>query len=329
MTSFTDLVDVAAARLGGTALLANDEFFAPKENLLKLERPVTKEFEYTDRGKWMDGWETRRRRTPGHDWCLIRLGIPAVVHGVVVDTSYFKGNYPEQCSLEACDLDRGADVVTLVADDAVEWTELLPLSALQGDAENPFPVAHRGRITHLRLNIYPDGGVARLRVYGEPVPDPNLRPGVTADLAALTNGGMVVACSDMFFGHRHNLILPGYSTHMGDGWETKRRRGPGHDWTIVRLAARGTIQRIELDTDHFKGNAPESCSLEVCDAPGVAPELFSGEAVRWTSLLPRTGLQADARHRFEVSSGPASHARLAIYPDGGIARLRLFGRVAS
>jgi len=171
--------------------------------------------------------------------------------------------------------------------------------------------------------------VARLRVYGEPIRDPRLQAGVTADLAALMNGGLVVACSDMFFGHRHNLILPGRSTHMGDGWETKRRRGPGHDWTIVRLAARGTIERIEVDTDHFKGNAPESCSVEVCDAPDLTLEWLSGGDPGWTTLLPRTALQADAQHRFDVSGGPATHARLAIYPDGGIARLRLFGRVTA
>jgi allantoicase len=165
-------------------------------------------------------------------------------------------------------------------------------------------------------------------VYGEPVRDPLLRPGVTADLAALVNGGLVVDCSDMFFGHRHNLILPGRSTHMGDGWETQRRRGPGHDWIVVRLSARGSIARIEVDTDHFKGNAPESCSVEVCDVPNLTPELLSGGDPGWTTLLPRTALQADAPHGFDVSGGPATHARLAIYPDGGIARLRLFGTVA-
>ncbi len=320
MTSFTDLIDVAAARLRGTVLLANDEFFAPKENLLKPEKPVWREGVYTDRGKWMDGWETRRRRTPGHDWCIVRLGIPAVVHGVVVDTSFFKGNYPEACSLDASGGDGPAD--------AQEWKEILPRSALKGDAENPFAIAARGRTTHLRLNIYPDGGVARLRVYGEPVRDPRLRPGATADLAALETGGLVVACSDMFFGHRHNLILPGRSTYMGDGWETMRRRGPGHDWIIVRLAARGTISRIEVDTDHFKGNAPESCTVEIADAPGASPDELTGGVVRWTTLLPRTALRPDARHDFEVSTpGAATHARLAIYPDGGIARLRLFGTV--
>jgi allantoicase len=329
MSAFTDLVDVAAARLGGTVLLANDEFFAPKENLLKPEKPVWREGEYTDRGKWMDGWESRRRRVAGHVWCLVRLGIAAVVHGVVVDTSFFTGNYPEHCSIESCSVDGAADAEALATGDAAVWTEILPRSVLRGDAENPFAIVPRGRATHLRFHIYPDGGVARLRVYGEPVRDPRLRPGVTADLAALTNGGLVVGCSDMFFGHRHNLILPGRSAHMGDGWETKRRRGPGHDWIVVRLSARGSIARIEVDTDHFKGNAPESCSVEVCDAPNLTPELLSGGDPGWTTLLPRTALQADAQHGFDVSGGPATHARLAIYPDGGIARLRLVGTVTA
>jgi allantoicase len=329
MTTFTNLVDVAAPRLGGAVLLANDEFFAPKENLLNPAKPIWREDEYTDRGKWMDGWETRRRRVPGHDWCLVRLGLPAVVHGVVVDTSFFKGNFPEQCSLETCSTGGALDAEAIAAGEGVEWREILSRSALRGDVENPFAVAVRSPATYLRFNIYPDGGVARLRVYGEPLPDPALHAGVTADLAALENGGLVVGCSDMFFGHRHNLILPGRSTHMGDGWETKRRRGPGHDWIIVRLAARGTIGRIEVDTDHFKGNAPESCSLDICDVPDLPPEWLSSCEVGWTTLLPRSSLQADARHRFEVSAGPATHARLAIYPDGGIARLRLFGTVTA
>ncbi len=329
MSPFTELVDVAAARLGGTVLLANDEFFAPKENLLKPGKPVWREGEFTDRGKWMDGWETRRRRTPGHDWCIIRLGVPALLHGVVVDTSHFKGNFPEECSLEGCEVEGAIDAEALAAGKGVNWLELLPRSKLQGDAENSFPVMYRRRATHLRFNIFPDGGVARLRVYGEPVNDAGLKPGTYADLAALKNGGMVVGCSDMFFGHRHNLILPGRSSHMGDGWETKRRRGPGHDWVVVRLAARGVISQVEIETDHFKGNAPESCSIDVCDVPELGRKQHAAEGAPWISLLSRTPLHPDAQHRFEVSSGPATHARLAIYPDGGIARLRLFGKVTA
>jgi allantoicase len=328
MTPFTDLVDVAAERLGGVVLLANDDFFAPKENLLKPAQPVWKEGEYNDRGKWMDGWETRRRRTPGHDWCLIRLAFPSLVHGVVVNTAFFRGNHPEHCSLEACDIDGDADPIALAEGRSAPWKEILPRSPLKGDSENPFPIASRQPVTHLRFNIFPDGGVARLRVFGEPLPNAALQPGASADLAALTNGGLVVACSDMFFGHRHNLILPGHSTYMGDGWETRRRRGPGHDWTIVRLAARGTIESIEVDTDHYKGNAPESCEVDVCDLPGATAERLTEGVVGWTPILPRTPLAPDSKHRFTASSQvSATHARLSIFPDGGVARLRLMGKV--
>jgi allantoicase len=331
MTPFTDLVDLAAERLGGAVLLANDEFFAPKESLLKAARPVWREGEYTDRGKWMDGWETRRRRAPGHDWCVLRLGVPGLIKGVVVDTSFFRGNYPESCSIEACAVDGVPEPELLASGRLAPWSDLLPKSSLRGDTEHTFPVSTVRRATHLRLNIFPDGGIARLRVYGEPLPDPKLRPGVETDLAALEQGGMVVACSDMFFGHRHNLILPGRSLHMGDGWETRRRRGPGNDWTIVRLAARGAIGRVEVDTDHYKGNAPESCRLEIRDAAGANPESLAGSESGWTEILPRTPLQPHARHRFDGLSASlvATHARLSIYPDGGIARLRLFGRVVA
>ena len=329
MTAFTDLVDVAAERLGGRALLANDEFFAAKENLLKPGRPVWKDGEYTDRGKWMDGWETRRRRTPGHDWCLIRLGCRSIVEGVVVNTAFFTGNYPPECSIEACALEREPEDLQRFADgNGIGWKEILPRSPLRGDTENPFPINFREPVTHLRLNIFPDGGVARLRVYGEPLPVPALKAGVAADLAALTNGGMVVACSDMFYGTRHNLILPGHSTYMGDGWETQRRRGPGHDWSIVRLARRGAIETIEVDTDHYKGNAPASCSLDVCDAPGMASERLASDAA-WVTVLPNTRLEPDTRHLFPAQPVvPATHARLNIYPDGGVARLRLLGKVS-
>ncbi len=327
--AFTDLVDLAAERLGGAVLLANDEFFAPKESLLKAAEPVWKEHEYTDRGKWMDGWETRRRRSPGHDWCLIRLGLPGVVRGIVVDTSYFRGNYPEAFELEGVAVAGVPDPEKLAADPLVRWHALVARSPLAGDTRNPFPVKSNDRVTHLRFHIVPDGGVARLRVHGEARPDPALlAPGRELDLAAMEHGGYVVSCSDMFFGHRQNLILPGRSTHMGDGWETKRRRGPGHDWSVVRLAARGHLQHLELDTDHFKGNAPGSCSLESLDAPG-AEGLTLAVSTAWKPLLPGTALQPHARHAWDVTGEPAAtHVRLNIFPDGGVARLRVLGRIA-
>jgi allantoicase len=332
-TEFTNLVDLASERLGGAVLHANDDFFAPKENLLKASAPVWREGVYTERGKWMDGWESRRRRTPGFDWCLVRLGLAGRVRGVVVDTSYFTGNYPEGCSLEACVAPPNADADAL-AGGATEWVEILPQSRLEGNSQNLFAVTSDARFTHLRFKIYPDGGVARLRVYGEVVPDWEAvrRAGGLVDLAAVENGGLVVATSDEFYGHRHNLIMPGRGADMGDGWETKRRRGPGHDWCVIRLGARGTIRRVEVDTAHFKGNFPESCALEVCRAPDdFALDEASLARLPWRELLPRTRLQAHTRHFYEAEltdTGEATHARFHIYPDGGVSRLRLHGSLA-
>ena len=329
--NFTDLIDLASEKVGGAVLVANDDFFAPKENLLKSSAPIFIEGKYTDRGKWMDGWESRRRRTPGFDWCIIRLGLPGVVRGVVVDTSYFRGNYPEQCSLEGASFN-GLPSETELLDEAVEWIPLLPQVALNGDSRNPFPIEYDKRITHLRFKIFPDGGVARLRVYGEVVPDwERLKRAGHIDLAAAENGALVLSCSDMFFGHRHNLIMPGRAADMSDGWETKRRRGPGHDWAIIKLAHPGHIHAIEVDTSHFKGNFPESCSLEATNVTAASAQELTDASVSWQSILPRTKLQAHTRHYFDrelSDAGIVSHLRFNIFPDGGVSRLRVYGTLA-
>ena len=327
--NFTDLPDLAAERLGGRVLLANDEFFAPKESLLKLAKPVWREDEYTDHGKWMDGWETRRRRDGGtHDWCIIKLGVPGFVHGVTIDTAFFKGNFPEYATIEVVSATSDADVAMLADDSLTKWHLALAKSGLLGDTKNTYAVdGPPPHATHVRLAIYPDGGVARLRVHGEPVFDPSRYwSGTEVDVAAITNGGLVLACSDMFFGNRHNLNQPGRSTHMGDGWETKRRRGPGNDWIVVRLAARGTLRRLEIDTDHFKGNAPASCMVETADVGLAAKSL--DVPTDWEPLLPMTTLFPHNRAGFDklLHEKPVTHVRLSIYPDGGIARLRAFGK---
>jgi allantoicase len=330
---FTDYIDLAAERLGGHVLAANDEFFAPKENLLKAAAPTWIAGKYTVEGKWMDGWETRRRRTPGHDWCIVKLGLSGVLHGVVVDTTFFEGNFPESCELEACAVD-GDPGVSQLEDKSTKWSTILPKSRLKGDTLNRFPLSTPERITHLRLNIFPDGGVARLRVHGEVVPDwPAIeRAGGEIDLAAVEHGGWVMESSDMFFGSRNNLILPGPSTGMFDGWETRRRRGPGHDWCVIRLGAPGTVRRVEVDTAFFKGNFPGSCSLEVCKAVRDVAEPVALAALPWKEILPNSELKADSLHVFEkqiLDAGEATHARFHIYPDGGVARLRIFGRLAT
>ena len=329
---FIDLIDLASERLGGAVLVANDDFFAPKENLLKPGAPIFVERKYTDRGKWMDGWETRRRRTPGFDWCIIRLGLPGIVRGVVVDTSFFRGNYPEHCSIDGATFSNLPTEQELTSD-TVQWVPLLPELPLAGDSQNPFTIKYEERVTHLRFKIFPDGGVARLRVYGEVVPDWEQlkRTGGYIDLAAAENGALVLSCSDMFFGHRHNLIMPSRAANMSDGWETKRRRGPGHDWVIIKLGRRGEIRRVEVDTSHFKGNFPESCSLEACNAAGVPTESLTDLSTPWATVLPRTKLQAHTRHFFDqelLEAGIASHLRFSIFPDGGVSRLRVYGTLA-
>jgi allantoicase len=328
---FTALAELASARVGGRAIVANDDFFAPRSNLVKVEPAIFIPGKFTARGKWMDGWESRRRRSPGHDWCVVALGMRGVVRGVDVDTSFFTGNFPSHCSIDALDTS-GTVGVELAGAEGPPWTPLLEKSVLSGNSHNYFRIVTAAETpwTHLRLNIFPDGGVARLRVYGEVAVNWAARAGRTADLAAIGNGGLVLGASDMHFGAKDNMIMPGRAKNMGDGWETRRRRGPGHDWAIVRLGAPGTITRVEIDTNHFKGNYPDSASIEACLAPGAT--LADLAAASWQELLPQTKLKADRRHFFSRvlrPAGPVSHVRLNIFPDGGVSRLRVHGTVAA
>ena len=324
--AFTELTDLASERVGGKALLANDEFFAEKENLLKPGRGVFIPEKFTPRGKWMDGWETRRRRTPGFDWCIVKLGLRGVIRGFDVDTNHFLGNYPESCSIEACDAPGEAPAKKLAADASL-WTEIVPRSPLKGGSQNLLPVRSLKPWTHIKLNIFPDGGVARLRVHGDVVPDWQrlMKSGRPVDLAAVEHGGLAIQQSDMFFGRATNMLMPGRAKNMGDGWETKRRRGPGHDWCVVKLGATGLISSLEVDTNHFKGNYPDSCMVEGVLAPGATASELAGKS--WTTVLPQAKLKAHFRHRFSklAAAGPFSHLRVNIYPDGGVSRFHAFG----
>jgi allantoicase len=321
-----ELVDLASERVGGRALIANDEFFAPKENLLKPGRGVFIPDKYTDRGKWMDGWETRRRRTPGNDWCVIQLGLPGIIKKVDIDTNHFFGNHPPFASLDALHTKARIPLRTNAVEQ-LDWTSVLPKSPLNPGSQNLFDVSDSNRWTHVRLNIYPDGGIARLRVYGVVVPNwSRYKRGSLVDLAAIQNGGVVLACSDMFFSSMNNLIMPGRAKNMGDGWETKRRRGPGHDWILIKLGKAGRVKKIEVDTNHFKGNYPDMCSIEGTYAPDATAERLA--TLRWKELLPKKRLQGHTRNFFQRELndiGAVTHLRLNIYPDGGVSRLRVYG----
>ena len=323
---FTELLDLASEKVGGQTLQTNDDFFAPMTNLLKAAAPVFIADKYTENGKWMDGWESRRKRGPGNDWCVIKLGLPGVIKGINVDTRFFVGNFPEYCSLEACQSE--------VELKSSKWTQIVPKTKLQGGTHNFLSVQDTNRWTHVRLNIFPDGGVARLRVHGEVRTDWTKlgTNGNPIDLAAAENGGVVVACNDSFFGPKDNLILPGRASTMGEGWETRRRRGPGFDWIIVKLGNAGIVQKIEVDTHHFKGNFPESCSLEGCMINGedfLSCDFRDSKNLAWEEILPRIQLKGHTQHFFEKELRTAgktfTHIRLNIFPDGGISRLRVWG----
>lgn len=321
MTTPSDnlFVDLAATRIGGKVLAANDEFFAEKENLIADAEPVWDPARFTDRGKWMDGWETRRRREPGYDWAIIRLGIPGIIHRVVVDTAHFTGNYPESCALE---------VATVSGDPAAgtidNWVEVVPTTLLQGSTQMDIPLSLPAAATHVRFIIHPDGGVARLRVLGDPIPPQGLLDGSAVDLAALANGARAVDCSNRHYSSPNRMLVDGAALGMWDGWETRRRRGPGNDWAVIRLAGRGSIERLEVDTTHFKGNAPGSCAVFGIDAPGV--EIPRPDHPGWHSVLAQTPLSPDTVHAFDSPSEPVTHLRLDIFPDGGVARFRAWGR---
>ena len=321
--AFAGSIDLAAEALGGETLLCSDAFFAPMENLLKSGRGVFLPDKYTDRGKWMDGWEPRRRRAPGHDWCIIRLGTPGTIIGFDIDTNHFTGNHPPFASVDACFApDAGAESLR----DEVQWTRVLDQAPLKRGSQNLFSAEGRQVWTHVRLNIYPAGGVARFRVYGVP----HVREdSEEMDLAGLANGGMALACSDMFFSPMNNLLLPERAAHMGEGWETRRSRPPGMDWIIIKLASLGEVDRILVDTHHFKGNFPDRCAIDGIHWPD-APAHALTRLEEWTEIVSETPLGASREHILPVNNhGPWTHLRLRIYPDGGVSRLRALGKAVT
>jgi len=323
--AFGGLVDLAADVLGGFVLFATDDYFAGKENLLRPEAPVWKEGAYTDKGKWMDGWESQRKREPGHDWAIVRLGAPGVVRGVLVDTTHFKGNAPQAITLEGLEAPHTATAAELGASDA--WSPLVAQRAVKPDFQNVIALASPSRrVTHVRLHIHPDGGVARLRVFGEVAPDARVFWSAgSVDLGAVENGGAIAAQSDAFFGPPQNMLLPGRGVNMGDGWETKRRRTPGSDWAVVRLARRGVLERIDLDTHFFKGNAPQAVRIDGLDAASPSAAALAGTK-GWRTLVERTQLVQHHSHLLTPDRPtPVTHVRVHIFPHGGVNRLRLHG----
>jgi allantoicase len=321
-----NFVNLASAGLGAVALGATDDFFAEVGRMLADAPPTFDPDRYDDHGKYMDGWESRRRRGPGHDHAVVRLATAGVIRGFDVDTSFFTGNYPPACRIEACNMagDPGDDT---------NWTEIVPMTPIGPSAHHYLPASSQSVWTHVRLHIYPDGGIARLRVFGEPHLDRIALAGQTIDLASGLNGGRVLAYSDAHYGAFHRLLSPGRGINMGDGWETRRRRTPGNDWIIIALGARGVVESVEIDTAHYKGNYPDACSVLAADMPSgsdVLQQAVVTAAMFWPELLAPQKLSADAIHTFDelAALGPVSHVRVNVFPDGGVSRIRIFGKLA-
>ncbi|GAB2181702.1 allantoicase [Denitratisoma sp. agr-D3] len=314
-------VNLADPRIGAEALACSDDFFAAKERLLQPQAAVFITGKYDDNGKWMDGWESRRKRGPGHDWCVVKLGRPGTLVGFDIDTSFFTGNYPPAASIDGCP--EGADPAR---DES--WQPLLAPTALAGNSHHLLAVDDARIFSHVRLNIFPDGGVARLRVFGQPAAT-TVSAGADGlvDLVALVHGGRAIAWNDAHFGVCTNLLLPGRGINMGEGWETRRRREPGHDWCILALGVPGRVRRVEVDTAHFKGNFPDRCSIQGAWLPGVAEASLVTQSQFWAPLLPESKLSADAIQHFDALTelGPITHVRFNLHPDGGVSRLRLWG----
>ena len=320
----TPETDLASRWMGGTVVAASDESFGEKENLLTPTPAAFEPGHYGNRGEIVDGWETRRRRSPGHDWAVIRLGAPGIITSIDVDTSFFTGNHPQSISIEACGCE-GYPGPGELADPATSWDELVKRSVIAGDSHNTFTVTDERRFSHLRLSAYPDGGIARLRVFGRVVPDPRGLEDLTVDLASQHYGGMVVASSDDFYTSASNLIRPDQARTMGEGWETQRRRDGGHDHVIFRLAFPGVVRRIVLDTAHFRYNASADVAVSGCARYPVPSD---ADDAGWVPLLGRTRLQPDTRHEYvSQRRQPVSAVRIDAYPDGGLSRVRLIGSI--
>ncbi len=321
-------INLAEERLGTKILYVTDDFFASADNLIKPGRGVFIEEKYTENGKWMDGWESRRKRTEGHDYCVLKLGLAGVIKGFDIDTNFFTGNHPDSVSLEACFSSVDSEEKL---EKEVEWIEVLPRTKMNPGAQHLIEIQSEKTWTHLKLHIYPDGGVARLRVFGEVRKDWTKVTGEDfIDLAAVENEGKALICSDMYFSHKDNINSLGRGVNMGDGWETKRKRTPGHDWLILKLGKKGLIKELEVDTAHFKGNYPDSCLVEgLLLDDGDGKKDLNDPDLEWVIILNKQKLSADAIHQYKdlLDHGPFTHVRLNMFPDGGISRFRVWGHL--
>ena len=319
------LIDLAQSRLGSKIVYKTDEFFAPAKRIINPWPPVFKEGVFDKHGKWMDGWETKRKRNKGHDYLILKLGRPGKIHKVDIDTSYFNGNQPSKVSLDAC------YSKNILPNKNSRWINILKKKSTKPNSHHFFNIKNKSIFTHIKLNIYPDGGVARIRIYGKvELKNVNFRNKLI-NLSSMLNGASIVGCNNEHFGRAENILAPGKSKNMGDGWETRRSRGKNFDWLIIKFGRTGTINKIEIDTHHFKGNYPDKCTVQ---AAYISKKISNYSIVKksnkWKSLLNKVKLKANKKHSFNnrtMKKNKINFIKINIYPDGGISRIRAFGKV--
>ena len=318
------LIDLAQSRLGSKIVYKTDEFFAPAKRIISPWPPVFKEGVFDKNGKWMDGWETRRKRKKGNDYLILKLGKTGRIYKVDIDTSYFSGNHPSKVSLEACYSKKE------LPDKNSKWITILKKTTTKANSHHFFKIKNKSIFSHVRLNIFPDGGVARLRIYGSM--DIKKKFGKkTFNLTSVLNGATPIVCNNEHFGRAENILAPGIGKNMGDGWETRRSRGKNVDWLIIKCAAPGKIKNIQIDTHHFKGNYPDRCSVQGAYIDRkISSKSIINNSKKWKFLLNKVKLFANKKHSFKnksMKNKKINYIKINIFPDGGISRIRAFGKI--
>ena len=317
------LINLAQTRLGTKIVYKTDEFFAPASRILNPTPPVFKEGVFDKHGKWMDGWETRRKRGSGHDYLILKLGKPGRIKKVDIDTSFFNGNQPNKVSLQACISRQN------LPNKKTKWTTILNKKKTKPNSHHFFGISNKLVFTHVKLNIFPDGGVARLRIFGELVV--SKLKSKTINLTSVLNGAVPIVCNNEHFGKAENILAPGKGINMGDGWETRRSRGKNFDWLIIRCATAAKVNKIQIDTHHFKGNYPNQCSIQASLIKGKpSAKKILAMSKKWKQLLNKVKLKAHKKHNFKnklIKKNKINYIRINIFPDGGISRIRLLGKV--
>jgi len=320
--NINNFVNLASPKLGTKVMSFSDDFFGKVSRMLNDKAPQFIEDKYDNHGKWMDGWESKRRRDGGHDWAIIKLGSPGKVYEIEIDTSFFTGNYPPFASIQGLYSEKKPDHND-------DWKIILKKQKLQGDKVHNFKV-NSTKVNYIRFQIFPDGGIARLRLLGHVEIDLEKFKNKKIELSSLNLGGKIIAYNNAHYGDVSALLTSGRGKTMGDGWETRRRREPGNDWIIIKLAKSGIIEEIEIDTAHFKGNFPDKASISAAffDEKEKVSSIIK-QNKNWKEILPPTKLKADKIHRFKkiIRTDEVNYVKLNIFPDGGVSRFRVFGKL--